>query len=1173
MKPGVLLSDLDDQIWHTSGVFGPLVWFFHHPFSVVRLSQVEKMLMTNLITKIYGFWSTPKTGHVLLFLILLVFCTPKSNATGAIIDEPMTGPTAPDWIFGGSPNPAILTGNGVIDPVGVGWLRLTDTGNNQAGYAYLDTPFSITSGVVIQFDYTTWGGSGADGYSIFLFDAATAPFQIGASGGSLGYAQKTVAPMSPGLGGGYIGVGIDEYGNFANPTEGRVGGPGRLPNSVTVRGPASTNWAYLGGSAANVGQLWFNQGTRPAQTGTDYRKVVIYLTPVAAPNHLQVDVYLQFGYNQPLTPVVLGLFTGQPIPANVKIGYAASTGGSTNNHEIRNLLVNPLNNDINLAIFKSASVASMDVGDPITYTLTARNYGPNPSVTANDAPIIDNVPAEVTGVTWTCATTGTATCSAASGSGNNINTTATLPFNSSAIYTISGTLTSSPSSNQLLNTADLTVPAGLVDYNLRDNTDTASVLVNSDLSTSTKTVVDLNGGDIEIGDVLEYTITLNGTAGGTASSIRVTDDIPANVTGFSITSDVTGYTNNSTTTGGANGNGYLDISDITVQGGTSETVVFEVTVNGASGAAIDNTAVISNPGGPAASPSAPTLTIAGTSDLSTSTKTVVDLNGGDVETGDLLEYTITLNETKGGAASGIQVTDDIPANVTGFRITSDVTGYTNNSTTTGGANGNGYLDISNVTIAANGTETIVFEVTVNGAIAASIDNTATVINPDGPGATPNTQTLLITGPASGLKQLYLDGASQISRTPTVGIPGATTIAKESSFTWTQSPALQADVTIDPTVNATVPVNIYLDNNNRNVDVSVTLACSGGGSITSATQPFARSRSVNLASFNIPLGGPLTCTAGDTWMLTVNNATVNRRDRDILVYPVDPALPNGISQVILPSLNVINVDSVTSYNAAYPAVTTPASGNYTAGETVYVRAVVSDPFGSYDITSATFTIKDPNDVNMVTDTIRTEVADSGTSTKIYEYSYLVPAGATTGSWTTIVTANEGTEGTVSHSGTGAFSVAVNLPSILVNKAVETNWDPYNGFTDPFAIPGGIVKYTLTITNYGSGVPDNDTILITDPIPANTELVVTDPVVEVGNVPGDTGLTISYVSLTDAGDDIFFSTDGADFSYLPTADANGADVNVTDIRINPQGVFNPSDGATHPSFSVSFKVRIK
>ena len=442
----------------------------------------------------------------LLLVLALLTGSLGSTAWASIVNEPMTGATAPGWVIGGT---AFLTASTGVDPVGNGWLRLTDPGNNEAGFAFFDSPFDISQGVVIQFDYATWGGNGADGYSVFLFDGSynASTFSVGASGGSLGYAQKTVAPIDPGLTGGYIGVGVDEYGNFSNPTEGRIGGPGQQANEVGVRGPynhPSGAYYWLGGSGTLATQLAFNnQLYRPIQSGVQYRKVVIYLTPVAAPNYLRVDTYVQFGYNQPLTPVVTGLYTGQPVPASVKIGYAASTGGSTNYHEIRNLLIDPLQTDINLVMTKTVSSPTVTAGGPVVYTLTARNNGPYTQGTATNMPISDTLPALLTGATWTCAGANGGTCSAASGSGN-INTTATLPFNASVSYTIRSTVVGTAALGSVItNTATLTPPAGITDYLASDNTATVTTTITGPTVTLSGTIYSdanhngvLDGGEV-----------------------------------------------------------------------------------------------------------------------------------------------------------------------------------------------------------------------------------------------------------------------------------------------------------------------------------------------------------------------------------------------------------------------------------------------------------------------------------------------------------------------------------------------------------------------------------------------------------------------------------------------------------------------------------------------------
>jgi uncharacterized repeat protein (TIGR01451 family) len=457
-----------------------------------------------------------------LFGITLFFSImAHGDGCASLINQPMTGTTAPGWVIGGS---AYLSASTGADPAGSGWLRLTEPVNNQAGYAFFDAPFDISSGVVIQFDYATWGGDGADGYSIFLFDSAydATTFSAGGTGGSLGYAPNNqTAPTDPGLTGGYIGVGIDEYGNFSSPTEGRLGGPGLTINSASVRGPynhPSGAYYYLGGSASlptPAQALSFNnQMYRPAQGGTQYRKVVMYLTPVAAPNYLRVDVYVQFGAGQPLTSIVSGLNVGRPVPASVKVGYAASTGGSTNYHEIRNLLIDNLPTDINLTMSKTASASTVAPGATVTYTVKASNLGPNP-ITATNVPITDTVPAILTGVTWTCVGSGGATC--VGGSCNNISTTATLPFNGTATYTITGTVPmGTPAGTVITNTASLAAPAGVTDYNSSDNSASATVTV----SGATVSIAGMVYNDANHNGVLDGAETRTNVAGVYAKLFR-----------------------------------------------------------------------------------------------------------------------------------------------------------------------------------------------------------------------------------------------------------------------------------------------------------------------------------------------------------------------------------------------------------------------------------------------------------------------------------------------------------------------------------------------------------------------------------------------------------------------------------------------------------------------------
>jgi len=54
-------------------------------------------------------------------------------------------------------------------------MRLTAAVNNQFGAVYINNKqFSSLNGIKIEFEYGMYGGTGADGISLFLFDASVA---------------------------------------------------------------------------------------------------------------------------------------------------------------------------------------------------------------------------------------------------------------------------------------------------------------------------------------------------------------------------------------------------------------------------------------------------------------------------------------------------------------------------------------------------------------------------------------------------------------------------------------------------------------------------------------------------------------------------------------------------------------------------------------------------------------------------------------------------------------------------------------------------------------------------------------------------------------------------------------------------------------------------------------
>ena len=271
--------------------------------------------------------------------------TPSTNDTIEIFQDnentekiDLTNTEAPENMeLGGD---AEMTGDGEIDPEGDGWLRLTGDRSYELGYAVYDQELKTENGLAFQFDYTAWGGSGADGITFFLMDGKTTmeEFNPGGYGGSLGYAPryKTVEGLSNAV----VGVGIDEFGNFSDGGEGRNGGDGRTVDSVSVRGPGDEFEGYEfveGTERLQEGVDITHSDERPDQTGEDYRNVSMTFIPIE--RQFSLTLSMQFGAQSEPTQLFKDLLIPGIIPDTVKFGFTGASGGATNIHEIRNLVV------------------------------------------------------------------------------------------------------------------------------------------------------------------------------------------------------------------------------------------------------------------------------------------------------------------------------------------------------------------------------------------------------------------------------------------------------------------------------------------------------------------------------------------------------------------------------------------------------------------------------------------------------------------------------------------------------------------------------------------------------------------------------------------------------------------------------------------------------------------
>lgn len=128
-----------------------------------------------------------------------------------------------------------------------------------------------------------------------------------------------------------------------------------------------------------------------------------------------------------------------------------------------------------------------------------------------------------------------------------------------------------------------------------------------------------------------------------------------------------------------------------------------------------------------------------------------------------------------------------------------------------------------------------------------------------------------------------------------------------------------------------------------------------------------------------------------------------------------------------------------------------------------------------------------------------------------------------------------------------------------------------------VPGAFVDFFISVTGPTKGGSPAASFAVTDKVPEHLSLFVGDldhngigPAVFTDN---DSGLEFSFDGLSSAMDSIEFSSDGGEtFDYVPVADTDGFDANVTHIKLRPSGALLPTVGK-YERFSLRYRMKVK
>ncbi len=786
---------------------------------------------------------------------------------------------------------------------------------------------------------------------------------------------------------------------------------------VTNRGPSTAKDARVTDSLP-VG-LTLTSATGPGWTCTNSGQDVSCVNPALLPGStstILVDARLEAGATGTLdNTAIVSALTSDPIATN---------NSSTDSTSI------VVQADLQVS---KVHVGSFNAGNTISWIIYATNRGPSnvPGTAISDVP-----PAVVTSLTWTCSGSGGAVCPP-SGVGAPNAVPVDLPSGATITMVLSGKLDPAATGN-IVNTATLTTPAGVVDPNPTNNTGSDSTLaaLRADLSV-TKTN---NQASVVPGSSTTYTVVISNAGPSNVTAATVVDPFPAELTNTSWSCAPSG----GAACGGVSGIASLN-QTVNLPVGSRVTYTISGTVQTTARGQLTNSAKVVLP---------PTET---DPDLSNNAATdadpltpIVDLNvtktaAATAVAGTSMKYTIVVANNGPSSAGEVLLTDTMPAGLTatGWACTS------NGAAACASASGVGTNDLR-VKLDAGGSATFVVDVDINQGTVGQVTNRVSVA--------PTDPSILEPNQADNDASATTDIVRQVDLVVTKD-DGVDKLVAGDSTTYrihveNRGPSAVGDVhlidvlppeAIDATWTCTgVTASCYQPSGTDNAGVIDELAkFEAGGTldlqVVMRTRPDARGQLVNAVNVEAPADvseiNPKDNFADDT------DALVAQADLKITKTSAQDPGPVSSGQKITYTVRVQNTGPSATIGAAI-ADATPAgltNPTWVCVPTAGSSALTTCPSGA-DGPLATLVNIAPNEG--VEFTVTATVAASARGSIVNTASAELPADVDPIAGTRIVEASD---------------------SLAIDPTADLSISKDDGVTS--AVPGESVTYTIVVRNAG------------------------------------------------------------------------------------------------------------